>query len=229
MSALANPIGQELLDDPAADPAQVRDSLHHITRANRWFGGSSAVRWAVRRALAREPGERSFTLLDVGAGSGDLARVAVLTGRKHGAEVRVIALERNRTAARMLRDAGWVTVLGDTATLPFRPASVDWVLASQMMHHFSPTAAPGVLSGLARVARRAVLIADLQKSSVARVLFAVAARVLRFDPMTRRDGDTSIRRGFTVASLEAALAKAGIPARVARRPGWRLASVWSAP
>jgi SAM-dependent methyltransferase len=228
MTALVNPIGNELLDDPAADPAQVRESLHHITRANRWFGGSAAVRWAVRRALARDPDVRNFTLLDVGAGAGDMAGVAVRAARRRGAVVKVIALERSRTAAAMLREGGWITVLGDTAALPFRAASVDWVLASQMMHHFSPAAAPEVLTGLARVARRAVLIADLRKSAAARILFAMAARVLRFDPMTRRDGDTSIRRGFSVRSLELSLERAGMPARVVRRPGWRLASVWSA-
>lgn len=228
MTVLANPIGHELLDDPVADPAQVSQSLRHIARANRWFGGARAVRWAVRRALARDPEARALTLLDVGAGSGDLAAVAVRAARKHGVHLRVIALERQRTAAAMLRDAGWNTVLADAAALPFRAASVDWVLASQMMHHFSPAAAPDVLSGLARVARRAVLVADLRRSGVARLGFAVAARVLRFDPMTRHDGDTSIRRGYSVGSLEQLLARAGIPARVARRPGWRLVSVWSA-
>lgn len=228
MTTLVNPIGQELLDDPAADPHQVRESLRHITRANRWFGGSAAVRWAVRRALARDPGARNLTLLDVGAGAGDIAGVAVRAAHSSGAVIKVIALERSRTAAAMLRNAGWCTVLGDTAALPFRAASVDWVLASQMMHHFSPAAAPGILSGLARVARRAVLVADLRKSAVARILFAMAAWVLRFDPMTRRDGDTSIRRGFSVRSLEQTLERAGMPAPVVKRPGWRLASVWSA-
>lgn len=229
MTALANPIGYELLDDPAADSAQVRQSLHHIARANRWFGGSWAVRWAVRRALARDPDARTLTLLDVGAGSGDLAAVAVRAARIRGTSLRVIALERHRAAAAMLRDAGWSTVLGDAAALPFRTRSVDWVLASQMMHHFSPAAAPDILAGLARVARRAVLIADLRRSTVARLGFAVAARALRFDPMTRHDGDTSIQRGYSARSLEHLLARAGIPARVARRPGWRLVSVWSAP
>lgn len=229
MTALANPIGTELLDDPAADSAHVRQSLHHIARANRWFGGSWAVRSAVHRALARDPEACTLTLLDVGAGSGDLAAVAVRAARERGASLRIIALERHRAAATMLRDAGWSTVLGDAAALPFRTASVDWVLASQMLHHFSPAAAPGILVGLARVARRAVLIADLRRSVVARIGFALAARVLRFDAMTRHDGDTSIRRGYSVRTLEQLLARAGMPAPVARRPGWRLVSVWSAP
>ena len=229
MTALANPIGTELLDDPAADSAQVRESLQHIARANRWFGGSWAVRWAVYRALAREPALRTFTLLDVGAGSGDLAAVAVCAARKRGASLRVIALERHHAAATMLREAGWPTVLGDASALPFRSGSIDWVLASQMMHHFSPAAAPEILAGLARVARRAVLIADLRRSGMARLAFAVAARLLRFDPMTRHDGDTSIRRGYSVGTLRQLLVRGGIPARVARRPGWRLVSVWSVP
>ncbi|HEU4800768.1 MAG TPA: methyltransferase domain-containing protein [Gemmatimonadales bacterium] len=229
MTTLANPIGTELLDDPAADSAQVSQSLRHIARANRWFGGSWAVGWAVRRALAREPTAGALTLLDVGAGSGDLAAVAVRAARKRGTSLRVIALERHRTAAAMLRDAGWSTVLGDASALPFRTGSVDWVLASQMMHHFSPAAAPDILAGLARVARRAVLITDLRRSALARLGFAVAARALRFDSMTRHDGDTSIRRGYSVRALEQLLTRAGIPAPVARRPGWRLVSVWSAP
>jgi len=228
VTTLANPIGSELLDDPAADSAQVRRSLHHIARANRWFGGSWAVRWAVHRALARDPEARTITLLDVGAGSGDLAAVAVGAARKRGVTLKVIALERHRTAAAMLRDAGWCAVLGDASALPFGTGSVDWVLASQMMHHFSPTAAPEILAGLARVARRAVLIADLPRSRIARLGFAMAARVLRFDAMTRHDGDTSIRRGYTVRTLQQLLVRAGIPARAARRPGWRLVSVWTA-
>lgn len=40
-----SPVGTELLDDPAADPALVASSLRHIVRANRWFGGRAAAVW----------------------------------------------------------------------------------------------------------------------------------------------------------------------------------------
>nr|MBA3317368.1 hypothetical protein [Gemmatimonadales bacterium] len=33
------PLGAELLDDPAADPETVIESLRNIARSNRWFGG----------------------------------------------------------------------------------------------------------------------------------------------------------------------------------------------
>ena len=42
-----SPLGRELLDDPDADPAAVGESLRHVARANRWFGGARAVHWAL--------------------------------------------------------------------------------------------------------------------------------------------------------------------------------------
>ena len=50
-----SPVGVELLDDPAADPAIVGESLRNIARANRWFGGASAVRFGLRRTLEAAP------------------------------------------------------------------------------------------------------------------------------------------------------------------------------
>ncbi len=53
MSAPTLAPGHELLDDPGADPAVVRESLGNIARANRWFGGW----WAVRHGLERLLGD----------------------------------------------------------------------------------------------------------------------------------------------------------------------------
>ena len=61
---LASPIGVELLDDRQADPALVRESLRHLARSNRWFGGVLAVKAGISRLLgSRRPVERK--LLDI--------------------------------------------------------------------------------------------------------------------------------------------------------------------
>jgi hypothetical protein len=65
-------IGSELLDDPAADPSVVAQSLGNIARANRWFGGARAVRYGLARVLAGVPRTRPLSLLDLGTGAGDL-------------------------------------------------------------------------------------------------------------------------------------------------------------
>ena len=219
-------LGWELLDDPAAAPAQVSESLRNIARANRWFGGASAVRFGLERALPSPLELRPLTLLDVGTGTGDLPRMAVAWAARRGVALRPVGLERHSTAARLAQQGGLAAVVGDGGALPFRSASVDLVLLSQVAHHFAPAAIVCLLRECARVARRAVIVADLRRSTFAALGFRFVGRLLRFDSDTLRDGVTSLRRGFTEASLGALLAEAGVVTRVARRPGARLVAVW---
>jgi ubiquinone/menaquinone biosynthesis C-methylase UbiE len=219
--------GVELLDDPAAEPAQVCESLRHIARANFWFGGAAAVRSGLARAFP--PGQRPpepVTLLDVGTGMGDLPCMAVAWARARGITLVPLGLERHNAAARLAHRGGLAVLVGDGGTLPIRDRGVDVVLLSQVAHHFSPDAIIHLLRECSRVARRAVILADLRRSSLAAVGFRLAGQALRFDADTLRDGVTSLRRGFTTASLGALLARAGITTQVRRRPGARLVAVW---
>jgi len=85
-----SPIGTELLDDPSADPATVAASLDDIARANRWFGGTAAVRRGLRRALSDLPPGATVTLADFGTGLGDLPRAAARWAARRG--VRLVAI-----------------------------------------------------------------------------------------------------------------------------------------
>lgn len=226
---LASPTGSELLDDPAADPALVARSLGDIARANRWLGGHAAVRAGLRRLAGDARG--TLTLLDVGTGSGDIPAVARrwMERRRRGT-VRGFGIEQSRVAARLARRNGVDMVVGCGGSLPFGDRSVDVVVLSQVAHHLDPASCHAVLRECARVARRGVIVADLHRSAAARIGWWFASRALGFDPVTRADGDTSIRRGFTVASLHRLLADAGLRnARVARRPGARVVATWVRP
>ena len=220
-----SPLGAELLDDPAADPATVRASLLHIARANRWFGGRAAVIWGIRRALRGVPAGSHLSLLDIGTGAGDLPRAAMRWARRHGHELEIFGLERSPVAAALAQANGVATVLADAGALPVRPGSVDIVLLSQVAHHLAPASAATLFRSCHGIARRALVVADLRRSRVASAAFAVGARALRFDTVTRADGHTSIRRGYTPKELAALLPP---EAEVVRRPGWRLVAVWRA-
>ena len=77
-----------------------------------------------------------------------------------------------------------------------------------------------------RLARRAVVLADLRRAPLGPLAFWVGARALRFDPVTVADGITSLRRGYSAEELRALLAAAGVRATVERRPGYRLVATW---
>ncbi len=218
--------GQELLDDPAADPAQVLESLHHIERSNRWFGGRTALRWGVGRALANVPPGARLTLLDLGTGTGDLPLDLARWARRRGVEVRPVGLERIPVAARAARAAGVPTLLACAGALPLRPRSVDLVTISQLLHHLSAGDAVRLLRDATAVARHAVVVADLRRSPFARFAFRAGAALFRFDRHTRADGLTSISRGYTRAELGALCSAAGVTAEVAVRPGFRVVAWW---
>lgn len=231
-SAVGIAPGQELLDDPNADPAMVRASLANIARANRLFGGLAAARYGVGRLIDSLPDRsrgHATTLLDVGTGMGDLPKALGNWALRRGRRLRCLGLERNVTAARMAAEHGLPTALGDGLALPFADRAVDIVLMSQIAHHLSPDGIVQLAREATRVARLGVVLADLARSRVAQASFFVASRALGFDAATCADGVTSVKRGFRPAELAQLLARGGIAADCVGRPGWRVVATWRVP
>lgn len=225
---MTSPVGTELLDDPAADPATVRRSLANITRANRWFGGTAALGWALERVTSRVPRGTALKLLDLGTGAGDLPNAARRWGARRGLDIRPVGLELSRVAAALARDANVPTFVASAVRPPVRTGSVDIVLASQLAHHLAPDAVVSLFAAADQASRGAVIVLDLRRARLAGVAFRAGATLLGFDPVTRHDGLVSIRRGYTPAELGALARRAGVEATVVRRPGYRLVAVWGA-
>ena len=122
----------------------------------------------------------------------------------------------------MCRERGLASLVADTWSLPIKPRSVDIVVLSQVLHHFRPDAAVRLLAELGRLARVGVVVCDLRRSRAAAAGIWLAGWALGFHPVTRRDGVTSVRRGFSASGLSELLLAAGLPPTVHRRPGYRL-------
>ena len=210
---------------PTTDASVVEESLGNIARANRWLGGLAAVRHGLARVLAGRTG--AITLLDVGTGIGDIPAMSRLWGRRRGMQITALGVERHPVAARLAQLGGLQTSIGCGGSLPLRDASMDVVVLSQVAHHLDADSCVAVFRECDRVARIGVVIADLRRSVAAQAGFWFASHALRFDPVTRADGVTSLRRGFDRATLRRLLERAGIDARVERRPGYRLVATWN--
>ena len=219
----------ELLDDPAADGAAVVASLRDVARANRFLGGAAAPLRRLDELLGSAAAGSALTLLDVGTGDGDLPRAARARAAGRGLSLRLLAVERHPAAARHAARGGDVAVsLAEAAALPFASRSVDLVLCSQLLHHFQGAALTAVVAELARVARLGVVIAELRPSRFAAVGLWLASYPLRFQPVSRRDGVTSVMRGFTAEALRRACAEAGVRAEVRTHPMFRVTAAWRA-
>lgn len=197
----------ELLD--AELPAsEVEKSLADLRLVNRWLSGRGGLLRAVAPHLP--PGGR---LLDVGCGSGDVAAYLSVALRRPvfavGVDVKPLHLQGAPPAIRR--------VAADARSLPFRDRSFDVVTASLFLHHFDEPELAGVLRELARLARRAVVVSDLERALVPFV-FARAVFPWVFEtPVSVHDGLVSIRRAFRKPELRAAFAAAGLAGVTIRR------------
>ena len=229
-------LGAEVLDDPRADPAAVRRTLRDIAFLNRWFGGTRAVLWGLERVMRNslkdslpvaERGIRNrWTLVDVGTGTGDIPAAAGRLARGYGIDLVPIGLDNNSTAARAAREAGLLAVLADGNALPFAPRSVDVVIASQVLHHVPRTTAVRWIAALDRIARRAVVLADLKRSAPAMAGMWLAAFPLGLHRTTRHDAVLSLQRGYTRGEFEGMLREAGVLATAHYRPIARIVAAW---
>ena len=219
------PDGVEALDDRGLDNALAETMLGEIALTNVLFGGNAAVKFGLMKLMKGESGSPSMTILDIGAGAGDVTRRAcALLGERRTVP---IALDHHKAAAHMCSAKGITPVVGDLRQLPLRPDSIDIAIVSMVLHHVPRPEAVALIRQLDALSRLGVVIADLQRSRLAATGFDVAGRILRLHKLTRRDGVLSIRRGFTASELSDMITDAGVSgAKVYHRLGWRVVAYW---
>jgi SAM-dependent methyltransferase len=224
--------GAEILDDPGVDPDDRDRSLRDVERSNVLFGGRRAVMLSLRPLfdeMTKAPASRpEASLLDVGTGRADLPWRAREIARRKGLTLRTVALDGALTLVAAARHRVNYALCGDALALPFADRSVDFVLCSQLLHHFDQDRALVLIGELDRVARRRVVISDLRRSWVAAAGFTVAAVALGFHPITRHDGRISVLRGFTEGELGGMVVSAtGVQPAIRRRLAYRLTASWT--
>lgn len=208
-------IEPELLEHAPVEEA--RANLADIVRLNERFGGHGVLRNVLSEVVNGDP---AFTLLDIGAASGDTARLVAQLYPK----ARVTSLDSNEVN---LAEAPQPKLLADAFDLPFEPDSFDFVYCSLFLHHFEDAAVSKLMASFYRVARRALLISDLERHVLPYLFFPVTKPFLGWRRMTVHDGMTSVRAAFRACEMRALAKDAGLAhAQVrAHRPAFRLSLV----
>src|SRR5712691_8312527 len=113
----------ENIDKGTYTPEEYEGSLVELRRVNRFLGDASALRGSLLKEIERA-GLRSFSVLDVGAGSGELLRVAAKWARETGRRASFVGLELNeRSGTAILEESRKFpeisSVRSDAFRLPF--------------------------------------------------------------------------------------------------------------
>jgi SAM-dependent methyltransferase len=191
---------RELLDDDISSDEAER-SLRDIEWVHRRLCGRGLLRRRFAPVLAGLGGG-SLRVLDVGCGSGHVARDVAALGT-NGAAPRVLGVDLKVAHVRLAPRRR--SVAADALRLPFASGSVDVVLSTLFLHHFSPEEVVALLVESARVARRAVVAYDLARHRLGSAIIGALGPLVFESRVSVADGRSSVRHADSPAE---ALARA---------------------
>lgn len=212
----------ELLDGPL-DRATLAGNLRDLARVNRWLGGSRLSWRAVLLVLRRHERGDDLRLLDIGTGAGDIPRYLRRGTAYRNPSLIVTATDVRPeivdVARRTARYPAFDVKLAGPDRIDEPDSSFDVVHASLVLHHLEPPDAVKLLGEMARVAREAVIVNDLDRAQQWLLGAQILSRVATRNRYTRRDAPLSVRRAYRPDELVALAAQAGLR-EVARMWAW---------
>ena len=183
-----------------------------LQRVNQWLGDARALKQSLLADIARSE-LRSASVLDVGAGSGELLQVTADWARANGKVVDLVGLELNARSAQAIHDRDEENILairGDALQLPFPDNTFHYCISSLFTHHLSDHEVVAVLREMGRVASRKIFVIDLHRHPMAYLLYTTVGRLLLHNRLLRHDGALSILRSFTPDEFVELAQKAGL-------------------
>lgn len=204
----------ENLDKGSYTPEEYEGCLVELRRINEWLGDANALHDSLLREVDRLQ-LLSFSVLDVGAGSGELLRVAAKWARAQKRAARLVGLELNQRSARAIREQSRdfpeiSSLRADGFRLPFRDGSFDFAIQSLTLHHFDDEHAVRILREMARVAARGIFVIDLHRDPVAYFFYTTIGRLFLHNRLIREDGALSILKSWKAEELEDLGRRAGM-------------------
>mgnify|MGYP001813988826 CR=1 FL=1 len=210
----------ELMDDPTSSEEHLRRTLAQFAAINRYLTPCHRLlARCVLSTLRDEPG-RTWTLLDVGAGGGDVARWMDRQAARRGLRLRTTCLDHDPRVAAFARERSQhlqdVEVLqADVEVLADAERQWDFVFANHFLHHLPAERFVGTIQTMFKVTRRRLLISDIHRSHANYLGYTLLAALLLPRSFAFYDGRLSIRKGFTMAECQSLLDEA-LPGQTCR-------------
>ncbi len=204
-------LSDEYIDQSSCAGVELTRELGYLRAINRALMGSQLSQRALHVVKSRMRVD-ARSLLDVGTGSGDIARALAQSCGEH---MRVVALDRRaemieaaRAHSRAIPNLHFE--VGDLFALEqqFGAQAFDAVHASLTLHHFPDEAVIAALRAMASVARHAVIWNDLKRGAIQ--TGAVRVATMFASRSTKHDARVSVEAGFTRAETELLAQRAGL-------------------
>lgn len=197
----------ERLDTGDYTPDEYELWMREMRTIHHFFGEVRALRSTLFRDI-KDKYDAGVSILDVGAGSGQLLRELRKWLNTHRAFL--AGVEINAEASKNIAvGPDLAAIQADALQLPFCDDAFDFVFCSLFLHHLDDRAAELLLKEMRRVARRRIFVLDLNRSAAAYYFFKFVGPFF-LQRFTVEDGSLSILRSFTAPELEQLARAAGL-------------------
>ncbi|MFZ9860219.1 MAG: methyltransferase domain-containing protein [Gemmataceae bacterium] len=204
----------EWMDQPDLDPLLHRQALKGLARLN-FFSNGAGVLWKPIIDVARKHHEKPISVLDIATGSGDIPIALAKKARKFKWNISFHVTDKSPLALDVVREKSAAmklpVICHEADALQGDPFPMhDIVISSLFMHHLDTREAVVLLERMAKAARCAIFVNDLERSWLNWNLVWLASHLVTTSPVVRVDGPRSVAGAFTGVEALAIAEQAGL-------------------
>lgn len=192
------------MDATDVDPTALDHAMRHLEIINQLLNGYGPSIAGIRQLLPAS--QKSFSLLDVGCGSGDTLRHVARWSRKHGYQARLTGIELSEQsanrAAEACRDFPEIHIRSQNLFDIPAHEQYDITHCALVLHHFSRDEdAVQVLVKMGETARLGIIVNDSHRHWAAYWAIWTLTRLFSRSSILQNDAPLSVARSFTRSEL----------------------------
>jgi 2-polyprenyl-3-methyl-5-hydroxy-6-metoxy-1,4-benzoquinol methylase len=204
MKRIFDPNQPELMDLPQPVTPAFETEMRNLASINRYFGSHRLICKFLDLWFTSG---RSYSVLDLCTGGGDIPRLMSDWARTRDIALRIDAIDASEASIDLARRAS-----ANYPEIRFQRANAlkfdsqetyDLVVCSLALHHFSEDEAVRLLRLSRSLSHRFVLVSDLERSLLTLAGVHLLTTFCYREPMTRADGIASVHRAFSFAEFRA--------------------------
>jgi 2-polyprenyl-3-methyl-5-hydroxy-6-metoxy-1,4-benzoquinol methylase len=150
--------------------------------------------------------QRTYSLLDIGFGGGDIPVKIAQWAKKDGVQLNITAIDTDIRAFNYVQEtypAGLINWQHTSSTdLALKKQKFDFVISNHVLHHLSENQIPTLLKETRELAAKKVIFNDIERNVLGFFLFKLITPFIFHNSFITEDGLTSIRKSFTYKELQ---------------------------
>lgn len=191
------------MDDFSIQDERIDIALKELIIINKYLGGISTTKSALGYFIQSKKDE--LKILDIGSGSSD----NLLAVKNKYPHLHILSIDKNLRALSKTKNQT-KKINSDAFNLPFKNNSCDLIHSALFLHHFTEEQIQILLKEFLRIARKGIIINDLQRSYFALLGIKILTVLFSRSEMVKNDGPLSVKRGFTKTELIKLFEDAGV-------------------